>query len=513
MDLKQSVTRRDFLKLASLASLSYLTAPLSKPFHRNLQGKLPNIIVLVFDAWSAENVSLYGYPRPTMPNLEAFAEHAIVYHNHYSAGSYTTPGTASLLTGLYPWTHRAFSLGSGVLKQFARKNIFALLAEKYNTLGFAQNKYADVFLDQFSRNLGWHIPCSAFNYENRSFYAPLLESDSQIAFASFDDNIIRNEFGYDASLFLGPLLRTWQLYERKVDASAHRFGYPNGLPETDAREYFSLQTVVDGAIDTLRNLQPSTFAYLHFYPPHNPYRPSKRFRNSFMGLNAWEPVEKPMHPRSTYKLSYQELLDHRHRYDDYLATWDFEVARLFDFIHESSLYEDSYVIITSDHGEMFERGELGHVTPLMYKPLIHIPLLITRPGKSKREDVYDYTSSVDILPTLANLAGFSLPDWGDGMLLPKFGGIGDNHRSIYTIDAANNSSFKPLTRTSISMIKEHYRLTYYDYPDGQQFELYDLEADPEELNDLYPSHTVQVMQMQDEMLQRMAEADQPFKGK
>lgn len=512
MDLKRSITRRDFLKLASAASLSYLTAPLTESIGRHLQGTSPNIIVLVFDAWSAENVSLYGYPRRTMPNLEVFAEHAIVYHNHYSAGRYTTPGTASLLTGLYPWTHRAFSLGSGILRQYTHKNVFALLSEKYKTLGYAQNKYADVFLDQFSAYLDLHVPGSAFNYENRMFYAPFLRGDPQIAFSSFDDNIVRDDTGLDASLFLGPLLRTWHLYERKIDASAHPFGYPGGLPETDAREYFSLQHIVDGAIDTLRNIQAPTFVYLHFYPPHDPYQPTQKFKNSFMGLNVWEPEEKPFNPRSTYKMAYQDLLVHRHHYDDYLASWDDEIARLFAFMSEAGLYEDSYIIVTSDHGEMFERGELGHKTELLYEPLIHIPLIISRPGQVEREDVYTCTSSVDIVPTLAQLAGLPSPDWGEGKPLPRLGGVDGEQRSLYTIDAANNSSFAPLTRASVCLTKWPYRLTYYNYPDFQQFEFYNLDVDPEELNNLFPSQPVDAMQMQDEMLQRMAEADQPFKG-
>ena len=513
MDLKQAITRRDFLKLASIAALSYFAAPLAKPTDRYLQGELPNIIVLVFDAWSAEDVSLYGYPRQTMPNLETFAEHAIVYHNHYSAGRYTTPGTASLLTGLYPWTHRAFSLGSGVLKRYESKNIFALLAEKYNTLGYAQNKYADVFLDQFRAHLDVHIPGSAFNFENRMFYAPFLKNDSQIAFSSFDDNIVRDDSGFDASLFLGPLLRTQHLYERKVDASAHPFGYPGGLPETDAREYFSLRNIVDGAIDTLQNIQTPAFAYLHFYPPHDPYKPTKKFKNSFDGSNVWEPVEKPFHPRSTYQMSYQELLVHRHRYDDYLASWDDEVARLFAFLHESGLSKNSYIIVTSDHGEMFERGEWGHKTDLLYEPLMHIPLLISRPDQAEREDVHTPTSSIDIVPTLAQLAGSSIPDWAEGLPLPALGGVEEERRSIYTIDAANNSSFAQLTRASISLTKWPHRLTYYNYPDFQQFEFYNLDSDPEELYNLYPSHSAEVKQMQDELLQNMAEADQPFKGK
>jgi arylsulfatase A-like enzyme len=476
------------------------------------QENLPNIIVLVFDAWSAENVSLYGYPRPTMPNLEKIAERATVYHSHYSAGRFTSPGVASFLTGMYPWTHRAFSLGSGVLKQLKHKNIFTLLAEKYNTLGYTQNKYADIFLGQFNKHLDIHIPRSAFHYENRTFYTSLFSNDAQIASSSFDDNIVKEDIGFDASLFLGPILRTLHLYEREVDHFNYQSGYANGLPVTIEHEYFSLRNVVDGAMDLLQNLQKPTFAYLHFFPPHGPYKTAEKFSGKFKGANTWEPEEKTQHLLNPDKFSHEDTLVYRHRYDDYLASWDDEIARLYTFINESGLNNNSYVIITSDHGEMFERGVVGHMAPLIYEPLIHIPLLISSPGQVTRQDVYSNTSSVDIVPTLAQLVGVPIPDWVEGTPLPLLGGEENDQRSMYAIDAFNNSAFKPLTRSTISLTKGPFRLTFYNYPDNQQFEFYNLDSDPEELNDLYPSQPAKAVQMQEELLQALSEADRPFKG-
>ena len=62
----------------------------------------PNVLIVVFDAWSALNCSLYGYPRDTTPNIKRLAEKGTVYHNHYAAGTWTIPGTSSLLTGALP---------------------------------------------------------------------------------------------------------------------------------------------------------------------------------------------------------------------------------------------------------------------------------------------------------------------------------------------------------------------------------------------------------------------------
>ena len=103
--------RREFLK--SVLALSVVSLVDSKPCHCIDSGSLtgmraaPNVLILLFDALSAKHISTYGYPRETMPNLTRFAQQATVYHAHYSGGNFTTPGTASLLTGTYPWSHRA----------------------------------------------------------------------------------------------------------------------------------------------------------------------------------------------------------------------------------------------------------------------------------------------------------------------------------------------------------------------------------------------------------------------
>ncbi len=67
-------------------------------------------------------------------------------------------------------------------------------------------------------------------------------------------------------------------------------------------------------------------------------------------------------------------------YDEYIANWDDEVGRLFDYLNESGLRENSYIVITADHGELFERGELGHKTRLLYDGVVHVPLIILSPG-------------------------------------------------------------------------------------------------------------------------------------
>ncbi len=117
----------------------------------------PNILVIVFDALSATNVSLYGYPRETTPNLSRFAEQATVYNRHYAGGSFTSPGTASILTGTYPWTNRAFHLYGTVARDFEQKNLFHGFSEDgYHRIVFTHNDLAAMLLYQFGDDIEFH---------------------------------------------------------------------------------------------------------------------------------------------------------------------------------------------------------------------------------------------------------------------------------------------------------------------------------------------------------------------
>jgi arylsulfatase A-like enzyme len=140
-------------------------------------------------------------------------------------------------------------------------------------------------------------------------------------------------------------------------------------------------------------------------------------------------------------------------------------------------------------------------------------LLVLSPGQTRREDVYAYTSSVDLLPTIAHLTGNPAPAWAEGTLLPRLGGVEDLRRSIFSMDARINSSFAPLQHFSISITRDGHRLVCYQYPtlEYQDFEFYDLQTDPQELKNLYPAHPSLAFDMQEELLQKIEEVNAPYR--
>ena len=119
--MKHPLSRRDFLKLAGALPLGFALPRLFRTLNSSassLPSKPKNVLIVVFDAFSAFDISVFGFHRQTTPNIARLAKRAIIYRNHFAAGNFTSPGTASLLTGVLPWTHRAINLNGTVADFF-----------------------------------------------------------------------------------------------------------------------------------------------------------------------------------------------------------------------------------------------------------------------------------------------------------------------------------------------------------------------------------------------------------
>ena len=138
---------------------------------------------------------------------------------------------------------------------------------------------------------------------------------------------------------------------------------------------------------------------------------------------------KPEHPLSRGREKLTALIEYRKHYDEFIAEVDSEVGLLVDALDRAGILKNTYLFILADHGELFERGEQGHITPLIYDPVLHIPLIVYAPGQKSRRDVFSPTSNVDILPTILKILGNDSPPAMDGKVLPGFGGKEDDERS------------------------------------------------------------------------------------
>lgn len=481
--MNQNLNRREFLKVLGLTiAASTMYSEMPPRLFPNSKNDTQNILIIVFDALSAGHMSIYGYPRETTPNISKFAEKANVYHNHYSPANFTSPGTASLLTGVYPWTHRGFNLSGSVVEEFVDQNLFSLLHGDMFTTSYTHNSWANILLSQFSKHIDLFNPINLHGLAGKIYSQQFFPSDYPAAFWS--ETILRGkEQLIPASLIFSKLekeLLKSKLVELKPD---YEEKYPLVVPDNLYGMYFTLEETIDWIQSQVVSLPQNYLAYYHLFPPHDPYRPRSEFLNQFDdGLKF---IEKPVH----YSIPDDSEVDPiiaRQLYDEFISNVDSEFGRLINFMQNNGVLEDTIVILTSDHGELFERGIVGHGTPALYQNILHIPLLISLPNQKVRKDFYSKTSSVDILPTMLQLTGNRIPEIIDGIVLPGINSSSDDdERILYAVDTISTPKHSPITQGTFTILKDHYKLIQNRHTkDDLSNELYDLENDPEEMENL-----------------------------
>jgi len=516
--MSSSLNRRDILKLLALLPTSLYFSRLFQTAARpSTNPDAKNVLIVLLDALTAKNIQLYGYPRDTMPNLARMADRATVYHAHYSGGNFTTPGTSSLLTGTYPWTHRAVGLGRKVLESMRHRSLFAFFDDYYRT-AYSHNNFVNTLLRQFFADIDYLKPQKDLFLRNFLAADRLFGSDEDIASVAWQRDAKRQgNGGYAYSLFFS------SLYDGLDEARMRDLIalFPRGIPRIGTDDFFLLEQGVDWILSQVVKIPQPFLGYFHFLPPHHPYSPRRDYVGVFYNDSLGYYFQKP---KSVFnhneEISMTIQTNERRRYDEYLLYADGQIGRIYDFLLERGIVDNTWVVFTSDHGEMFERGIFGHRTPVLYQSIVRIPLLIIEPGQQQRRDVYTSTNAVDVLPTLLKVTGHAIPDGLEGTVLPPFDTQAPGaERSLFCVEAkeSSDSYHKPLFPVSTMIVKGKYKLTRYaGYKElGNRdpwYELYDVENDPEEMNDLSASQPRLAAELRDELEHEQAAAEQPYQG-
>jgi len=507
--MKNQVNRRDFLKLASLLPLGVAAPRLMRTLdNTSQQGQPINVLIIIFDAWSAHNVSLYGYPRDTTPTINRLAQRAIRYHNHLAAGNFTTPGTASLLTGVLPWTHRALDLNGIVSKPFETRHFFSTF-QNYYGIAYTHNSWAYTLLRQFGRDIDELIPRELLMIPSTdTFITRLFTRDDDTSAVSWERNINLSDDGHAYSLFLSRLIE--DLQERKIEDLKPLF--PRGLPTSQTDIGFTLEQARGYMMDRLTSIPQPFAGYFHLLPPHSPYHTSKEFFNAFNN-DGYQPIHKPVDILAVEERENLQAL--RKLYDEFVLYCDDEFGKLYNSLEKSGLLENTWLVLTSDHGEMFERGINGHTSDVLYQPVVRVPMLIFEPGRTEGMDIHDHTSAIDVLPTLAHVTGERVPDWTEGVILPPFAPTKEvPDRNVYVVRATKNGKYDPFTIASFALVRDDFKLHYYfgypQTPGGGLVKLYDIKSDPEEMTDLATLKRETAAELLNELKTKLKQVDEPY---
>lgn len=403
----------------------------------------PNILLIILDTVRAASLSLYGYERPTTPQLTRWAERGVRFTMAQSTAPWTLPSHASLFTG-----REAHDLPTDWYVPLDGR--FPTLAEVlsargYLTAGFVAN------LPYTNRETGL-----ARGFQRYEDY-PL--SPGQILVSSM---LVR---AVTLNERLRDLIGTRELVVRKKAGDINH-AFLRWLDRRPERPFF---------------------AFLNYYDAHTPFVPPEPFRSSFA------PPGEPFHSDLALRTREDEPWDPslirgaRNAYDGAIAALDASLGALFDELDRRGVLDSTVVIVTSDHGEEFaEHGLFAHGNSL-YLPALHVPLLVWYPGAPRGLAVDTPVSIRDVAATIIDLAGAepgsvagrSLRRFWAGELPPA-----EVRDTLYTEvrHAPKLPAWYPSTKGDLLGVQEG-TLRLIRNGDGS-FESYDIAVDPWEQDNL-----------------------------
>ncbi len=414
------------------------------------------------DTVRADHLSLYGYGRSTSANLQKLADSATLYKHCFAVSDMTLAAHGSLFTGLYPEWHGAhyapapFTHGRP-LPNGTRTLSRILSKAGYVTLGIAANRH--YLTPEFGLGQG-------FDYYDARWPIPAIEDPEQ--------------FSQSFRRVLSYVLETANLDRDKrtsadVDAEALR--------------------LIGSAVKAKRPF----FLFVNYMEAHTPYLPGSEFRDRYAGrdrhFTQFDMLDLTNDVRARKRLPTPHERAHLvSQYDAGITQLDASIGRFIQQLKDRGIYDNSLIIVTSDHGEAFgERYRIEHSSSV-YQDQIAVPLIVKFPYSSEKRVVDSNVSQIDILPTI--LAALSLP---------RVSGVqGADLRQIET--AGNRTLFSTSFEPFFSTVAPTMKRTAYAVVSGSHklivstrgsTELFDLTSDRNEQSDISREQPAMVKELRE----------------
>lgn len=448
--------------------------------------KQPNVLIILWDTVRADRLTLYGYDLDTSPRMSKWAsEHGVVFDNAISPDMWTVPSHASLFTGLPPGTH-----GAGFDHRWL-DNDRTTLSEWFGSQGY------DTYAFSANPNLSPNRVNLLQGFENID--TSWSREWRNLVVAHTKDKLIRR----DKSTEISPGAR-----------GRHSTGFYNAAPIT--------HQALTQWLDTREHQDKPFFAYLSYMEAHKPRVPKLESRRAVadeavigVGLDT-DLTFKSQLLYGYGKKSYtpEELFAINRVYDAALLDLDDATADLLDDLDARGILDDTIVVFTADHGEQLgEHQQFGHRSGV-YQQLLHVPLVIAYPRKLAPKRVKTPVTNLLIFDTLIGLAGVPSPDSGaaKGDLTEIAETVTNVFSETLSIDRLGFTKvrklYPDLTRdvwanTYRSVVQGNWKLiesVNFDTHEIMNCELYDLDADPSEANDVFAAHGDKVTELADALV-------------
>lgn len=350
----------------------------------------PNVLIITIDTLRADRLGAYGFVPAHTPNIDRLASEGVRCADAIASAPITMPAHSSIFTGLYPPAHGVRDNGAYALGEEA-----VTLAERLRDAGYTTHAFVSALVLNRRYNLDQ-------------------------GFETYDDDLWAED---EPKLFM--------IRERQAPKTADR--------------------VLSWLASWTKRPEKPFFAWVHFFDPHQPQRPSP----ADMAVAATP-------------------------YDAEIAGVDRQIGRIIAALEKGGLLDDTLVIVTADHGESLgEHGEKTHAI-FVYDATVRVPLIVRYPRLFSGRVYTAPVRAVDIAPTVLSILDLPPGNAVDGRSLL------DAFRGKQPPPDQPQYSESLLSEVGFGMAPLYaVREGGYKYIRAPRPELYDLRADPHELDNLY----------------------------
>jgi arylsulfatase A-like enzyme len=311
----------------------------------------PNVVIIVIDTLRPDHLGCYGYGKNTSPHIDAMAQDSVVFERAFAPGIPTMPSFTTLLSGLHPYRHGITAHAS---EQRLSENVVMMpqLAKSagYVTIGI------DNLAVQGNGRGSWFA--RGFDFYSGFLYKPFSEQSAQLA-------------------------------DRAI-----------------------------GFIDEYS--QKPFFMFVHLWDPHTPYSPREPYdtlhyekRPHSPDLNDVIALAPEYYNAFLGDMKLKQENDYDYivaQYDGEISYVDAQAGRIIAHLKERGLWDNSIVVLMSDHGECFGEGNVYFDHHGLYDAVTRVALLWHEPGMAARR-CNALVETQDILPTLAERCSWEVPDY------------------------------------------------------------------------------------------------------
>jgi len=458
----------------------------------------PNFIFITTDEQRWDTLTCTGNTAIRTPHLDALAERGTRFSRAYPSNPICMPSRATMITGRSQRGHQVFEHGINLSENMP------VIGDAFHEVGYTTALFGKAHFKVWELEDSlpehpptgsdidpsdglWHGPYYGFDYVSHGSHAP--NSHWRIFL----------EREHPESLAL------WEP-EAALEPQIRSGAWHNAIPKEHHHTHFFTDQLIDwlGRRETASSDDPF-FAWLSFPDPHGPFCPPAPYCYMYDPADMPSPVpldddldNKPPHyrwsvtgERSWYgggvakDIPEDQSRQVRALYYGQISFIDDMVGRVIDALDRLNLTDTTYVVFTSDHGEMIDDHGQSGKPPMTYESVIRVPLIWQGPSV-RPSTVHDgVMTHTDLVPTFLDLAGAPPLLGMEGRSYTKLlQGDTESHRDAVIVEriGIERHTSEPIVRQKI-LVTDRYKLAHY----GSSWpgELYDLHKDPEEFTNLW----------------------------